>query len=226
MKRILLSGIVLAFAAAAPANAADLPRAAPPVVKAPVVAPPSVYDWSGFYLGINGGYGWGISSFDGLAGTLGNFNTTGWVAGGTAGYNLQYGRVVFGAEADADWSNINGSAACAGGFAGCQVKNDWLGTARGRLGFAFDRFLPFVTGGLAVGDIKANVPGFGSATTTNAGWTAGGGLEVALGTNWTAKAEYLRVDLGSLNCGTACTGTTSNVDFTTNLVRGGLNYKF
>jgi outer membrane immunogenic protein len=106
------------------------------------------------------------------------------------------------------------------------VKNDWLGTARGRVGFAFDRFLPFVTGGLAVGDINANVPGFGSATTTNAGWTVGGGLEMALGKNWTAKAEYLHVDLGSLNCGTACTGTPSNVDFTTNLVRGGVNFKF
>jgi outer membrane immunogenic protein len=226
MKRILLGGIVLALAGAGPANAADLPRSAPPVVKAPVVAPPSVYDWTGFYLGVNGGYGWGTSSFDGLTGTLGNFNTTGWVAGGTAGYNLQYGHVVFGAEGDIDWSNINGSASCIGGFASCQVKNDWLGTARGRFGFAFDRFLPFVTGGLAVGDINANVPGVGSATTTNAGWTAGGGLEMALGQNWTAKAEYLHVDLGSLNCGTACTGTTSNVDFTTNLVRGGVNYKF
>ena len=226
MRRILLSGIALAIAAAAPALAADLPRAAPPVVKAPVVALPSVYDWTGFYLGINGGYGWGQSSFDGLTVTLGNFNTAGWVAGSTAGYNLQYGHVVFGVEGDADWSNINGSAGCVGGFATCQVKNDWLGTARGRFGVAFDRFLPFITGGLAVGDIKANVPGFGSASTTNAGWTAGGGLEVALGHNWTAKAEYLRIDLGSLNCGTACTGTPSNVDFTTNLVRGGLNFKF
>ena len=226
MKRILLGGIVLALAAAAPAHAADLPRPAPPVVKAPVVAPPSVYDWTGFYLGVNGGYGWGQSSFDGLSGTAGNFNTTGWVAGGTAGYNLQYGHVVFGLEGDADWSNINGSAPCVGGVATCQVKNDWLGTARGRFGFAFDRFLPFVTGGLAVGDINANVPGFGSATSTNAGWTAGGGLEVALGRNWTAKAEYLHVDLGTLNCGTACTGTMSNVDFTTNLVRGGVNFKF
>ena len=196
MKRILLGGIVLALAASA--HAADLPRSVPPVVKAPVLAPPSVYDWSGFYLGINGGYGWGQSSFDGATGTFGNFNTAGWVAGGTAGYNLQYGHAVFGVEGGIDWSNINGSASCVGGFASCQVKNDWLGTARGRFGFAFDRFLPFVTGG----------------------------LEVALGKNWTAKAEYLHVDLGSLNCGTACTGTPSNVDFTTNLVRGGVNFKF
>lgn len=226
MKRILLGGVALAFAAAAPATAADLPRAAPPVVKAPVMVPPTVYDWTGFYLGINGGGGWGRSSFDGATGTLDHFDTKGWVAGATAGYNLQYGHAVFGLEGDIDWSNINGSATCVGGLATCQVQNNWLGTARGRLGYAFDRFLPFVTGGLAVGDVNANVPGFGSASTTNAGWTAGGGLEVALGQNWTAKAEYLHVDLGSLNCGSACTGTPSNVDFSTNLVRGGLNFKF
>jgi opacity protein-like surface antigen len=65
-----------------------------------------------------------------------------------------------------------------------------------------------------------------TASTTNAGWTAGGGLEMALGKNWTAKVEYLRVDLGSLNCGTVCTGSPSNVDFTTSLVRGGVNFKF
>jgi outer membrane immunogenic protein len=225
MKRILLGGVGLALAAAASANAADLPPA-PPVVKAPALVPLTAYDWTGFYIGINGGGAWGRSSFDGLTGTLGNFNTSGWVAGGTAGYNLQYGHAVFGLEGDIDWSNVSGSAPCVGGFATCQVKNDWLGTARGRFGFAFDRFLPFVTGGLAVGNINANVPGIGSATSTNAGWTVGGGLEVALGRNWTAKAEYLYVDLGSFNCGTTCTGTTSNVDLTTSLVRGGLNFKF
>jgi outer membrane immunogenic protein len=226
MKGILRTGVALAFAAATPATAADLPRAAPPVVKAPVVAPLTAYDWTGFYVGINGGFGWGRSNFDGITGTLDHFDTSGWLAGATAGYNLQYGHAVFGVEGDIDWTNINGSATCAGGLATCQIQNNWLGTARGRFGFAFDRFLPFVTGGLAVGDINANAPGFGSASTTNAGWTAGGGLEVALGQNWTAKAEYLHVDLGSLNCGSACTGTPSNVDFTTNLVRGGLNFKF
>jgi outer membrane immunogenic protein len=225
MRRILLGAVALVLTAAASASAADLPRAAP-LVKAPVVAPLTAYDWSGFYLGINGGFGWGQSSFDGVAGTLGKFDTSGWVAGGTAGYNLQYGHAVFGLEGDIDWSNISGSASCVGGLATCQVNNDWLSTARGRFGYAFDRFLPFVTGGLAVGNVNANVPGFGSASATNAGWTAGGGLEMALGRNWTAKAEYLHVDLGNLNCGTACTGTPSNVDFTTNLVRGGLNFKF
>jgi len=225
MKRMLLAG-ALALASALAANAADIPRAPAPVVKAPVVAPLTVYDWTGFYIGINGGGGWGRSSFDGLTGTGGSFNTSGWLAGGTAGYNLQYGHAVFGVEGDIDWTNINGSAPCVGGAATCQTTADWLGTARGRLGYAFDRFLPFVTGGLAVGNVNANVPGFGSASNTNVGWTVGGGLEYALGRNWSAKAEYLHVDLGSVNCGTACTGTASNADFTSNLVRGGLNFKF
>ncbi len=224
MKRILLAGALTL--AAASANAADIPRPPPPVVKAPVVAPLTAYDWTGFYIGINGGGAWGRSNFDGPTGTLGNFNTSGWLAGGTAGYNLQYGHAVFGVEGDIDWTNIKGSAPCVGGITTCQVTSDWLGTARGRLGYAFDRFLPFVTGGLAVGNVNANVPGFASASNTNAGWTAGGGLEYALGRNWTAKAEYLHVDLGSFNCGTACTGTPSNVEFTTNLVRGGVNLKF
>jgi outer membrane immunogenic protein len=225
MKRILLStAAMLAVAATTPAGAADLPRVQP-VVKAPVFVPPTAYNWTGFYIGINGGGAWGRSSFDGALGTLGNFNTSGGLVGGTVGYNLQYGQAVFGLEGDLDWTNIRGSAACFGGLAACQTRNDWLGTARGRLGYAFDRFLPYVTGGLAVGDLKANVPGIGSASDTKAGWTVGGGLEVALGGNWTAKAEYLYVDLGSLNCA-ACTGTPTNVDFTTSIVRGGLNYKF
>src|SRR5262249_27313089 len=223
MNRMLCAG-ALALAAAS-ATAADIPPA-PPIVKAPVVAPLTAYDWTGFYIGINGGGAWGQSSFDGPTGTGGNFNTSGWVAGGTAGYNLQYGRGVFGLEGDVDWSNISGSAPCVGGAATCQMTNDWLATARGRAGFAFDRFLPFVTGGLAVGNINANVPGVGSASNTNTGWTVGGGLEYALSRNITAKAEYLHVDLGSFNCGAACTGTPSNVDLTTNLVRGGVNLKF
>lgn len=221
MKKLLLGAAMLAALVVEPAVAGDW-LAAPPAFS----RGPEVYDWTGLYIGINGGGAWGRSSFDGVSGTGGNFNTSGWLAGGTVSYNFQYGHAVFGLEGDVDWTNINGSATCVGGVATCQVQNDWLGTARGRFGFAFDRFLPYVTGGLAVGNLNANVPGFGAASATNAGWTVGGGFEVALGRNWTAKAEYLYVDLGNLNCGAACTGTTSNVDFTTSVVRGGLNFKF
>ena len=84
---------------------------------------------------------------------------------------------------------------------GCQTKNNWLGTVRGRVGYAWDRVMPYVTGGLAVGDIEANQAGFAGVHDTNVGWTAGGGVEAALAGNWTAKLEYLHVDLGHINCG-------------------------
>ena len=92
---------------------------------------------------------------------------------------------------------------------------------------ALDRFLPYLTGGLAVGDIKANVPGIGSQTNTQAGWTVGGGVEMALVGNLSAKVEYLHVDLGNLSCGLACGfATGANVKFNEEVVRGGLNFRF
>jgi outer membrane immunogenic protein len=196
------------------------PRYQQPYVKAPLYNP--VYSWSGFYLGINGGGGWGNSAWD----RTGGFDVSGGLIGGTIGYNWQYGQFVLGLEGDADWSGIKGTTtnAC---VAGCTTNNDWLGTARGRLGYAFDRFLPYVTGGLAVGDIRASTPGFAGATQTNAGWTVGAGLEFAIAGNWTAKAEYLHVDLGNFNCGLSCGLTaTDNVSYRADIFRGGLNYRF
>ena len=97
--------------------------------------------------------------------STGSFNTSGGLVGGTLGYNWQMGQAVFGLEGDADWSDIRGSAVCGGGVTVCEMRNDWLGTFRGRLGYAFDRFLPYVTGGLAVGDIKTSIAGLGAQTT-------------------------------------------------------------
>jgi outer membrane immunogenic protein len=87
--------------------------------------------------------------------------------------------------------------------------------------------MPYVTGGLAVGDIRASVPGLPGSTNTNAGWTVGGGVEVALPGNWSAKAEYLHVDLGNANCGVNCGGTPNeNVSMRDNVFRAGVNYHF
>jgi outer membrane immunogenic protein len=133
-------------------------------------------------------------------------------------------QLVFGLEGDIDWSNIRGTSSAAVCAGTCETRNNWLGTARGRVGYAFDRFLPYLTGGLAVGDIKADLSGTGSTTTTKAGWTLGGGLEVAVAGPWTAKVEYLYVDLGKGRCDTCLGG--ADVNFTTNLVRGGVNYRF
>jgi outer membrane immunogenic protein len=219
MRRGLLACVGL-LALAASASAADLPRRYDPQRQIPAYMP--VYNWTGFYLGINGGGAWGDSSWT----STGGFDVDGWMIGGTAGYNWQAASWVFGLEGDVDWTNIKGTttAFCP---AGCQTRNSWLATVRGRLGFAFDRFLPFITGGLAVGEIRARQPGF-SANDTNAGWTVGGGVEFVIAGNWTAKAEYLYVDLGSFNCGLACGNATSpdRVKFTTHLVRGGVNVRF
>jgi outer membrane immunogenic protein len=101
------------------------------------------------------------------------------------------------------------------------------GSARGRVGFAFDRFLPYFTGGLALGDINANRPNFPGGSISNAGWTVGAGLEVGLVSNVSLKAEYLYVDLGNFNCGLNCGLVPGgNVSFTTNVFRGGANVRF
>jgi outer membrane immunogenic protein len=131
-----------------------------------------------------------------------------------------------GLEGDMDWSNVSGSTSAAG-CPGCSVQNNWLSTARGRVGYAFGHWLPYITGGLAVGDVQASAPGFSGMTNTQVGWAAGAGVEYALSNNWSAKVEYLHVDLGRFDCGGSCGAAgTDNVSFHDNLVRGGFNYRF
>ena len=196
MNKLLLASVGLLAFGVASASAVDISHQRAMPAKSPVyVAPP--YNWTGFYVGINGG---------------GAFNTTGGLVGGTLGYNYQVGQVVYGLEGDMDWSNIRD---------GGTVRNSWLGTVRGRLGYAIDRFMPYVTGGGAFGDIKTSVAGVGDARTTKAGWTLGGGIEAAITGPWTAKVEYLHVDLGR---GASVLGT--NARFDANIVRAGLNYRF
>ena len=227
MRRVAVSTTAAVLVAAAQAAlAADLPRQMP--VKAPIVAPVPYYNWTGFYLGINAGGAWGRSDFEFPGLPTGNFNTSGWLAGGTAGYNYQIGNFVVGVEGDINWANVRGSTTCLGGVFSCETRNDWLGTARGRVGWAIDRVMLYVTGGLAVGDIKANVPGIGGASATNAGWTAGGGVEFALVGNLTAKVEYLHVDLGSFDCGISCGvgASTLNVKFNEDTTPGRPHFCF
>jgi outer membrane immunogenic protein len=220
MKRLLLA-LVSVAALTGTAAAADLSRPAPvPYYKAPVVAP--AFSWTGFYIGLNGGGGFGRSAWD----RTGSFNTSGGLVGGTIGYNYQIGQTVVGIEGDIDWADINGTTnnACA---LGCKTSDSWLSTVRGRLGYAADRFMPYITGGAAFGDIKASTPGFAGANSDRAGWTLGAGLEFAVAQNWSVKAEYLYVDLGKFNCGASCgLAVTDNVSFTTNLIRAGVNYHF
>ena len=221
MRRVFLAsvGMLTLAALVGPGGAADLQRRYDPT-KAPVFAP--AYNWTGFYLGINGGGGWGHSDWT----TTPGFDVSGGLIGGTAGFNWQTGQWVFGVEGDVDWTNIKGNTVV-GCPLRCQTSNTWLATVRGRVGYAFDRFMPYVTGGVAFGDIRAATPGFPGLTNTNAGWTVGGGLEFAIYYNLTAKAEYLYVDLGNVNCGLSCgVVAPNNVSFRSNIFRAGLNYRF
>jgi outer membrane immunogenic protein len=219
MKRLVLAGVsaIAVVTMMGSANAADMPRRSAMPAKAPMYVS-QTYNWTGVYAGINGGYGWGRSNFSAPLST-GDFNTKGGQVGGTLGYNYQVGQAVFGLEGDLDWSDVHGSGTC--GALTCETKNTWLGTARGRIGYAFDRFMPYVTGGLAVGGIKNSATGLGESTTTKAGYALGGGIEAALTGPWTAKVEYLYADLGRSSAPTG-----SDASFKANLVRAGLNYRF
>jgi len=216
MNRVAVACVGL-LALAGSAASADLP---PYYQPGPAYNP--IYTWTGFYVGINGGGGWGNSQWDGLN----SFDVSGGLIGGTVGYNWQFGQALIGAEGDVDWSGIRDTTTvlCP---TGCETRNKWLATVRGRLGYAFDRFLPYFTGGLAVGDINANRPGLPGGSISNAGWTVGAGLEVGVVSNVSLKAEYLYVDLGNFNCGLNCGLLPGgNVSFTTNIFRGGANLRF
>jgi outer membrane immunogenic protein len=244
MKRMLIAG-ALALAATGQALSADLPPMAPPPPRAPVAyvpVAPAIYNWSGIYIGINGGYGFGKSSMTGgplptgAPGTIssGSYNVTGPLVGGTVGANYQFGQFVLGVEADGDWTQLKGtssSTGCGGPAFICETDNSFLATVRARAGFAWDRVLFYGTGGGAFGDITAKVPtatGVFSSTQRNFGWTAGAGIEFAITENLTAKAEYLYVDLGNNSCSPVCFAgvASTTTPLTLNVARAGLNFKF
>ena len=197
-------------------------------------------NWTGIYLGINGGFTFGGSNWTDsvIGGSSGNFGTSGFVFGGTVGANYQIGSLVFGVEADGDWADTSGfgtftaSALCTGA---CFTTSSWLSTVRGRAGYAFDRFLVYGTGGAAFGNVRANFSNDPVTSSIEAGWTVGAGVEVAFARNWSAKAEYLFVNLGNGSCTTNCAIADASgtpvipnvaVKFNESIVRGGINYRF
>jgi outer membrane immunogenic protein len=220
MKRFVVACVGLAGLWAGAAHAADLPPRYGPAPRAAFYNP--IYMWTGFYLGINGGGGWGRSQWDGVD----KFDISGGLLGGTIGYNWQWGQAVVGIEGDIGWSGIRGTTNTLCPL-GCETRNHWLATARGRVGYALDRFLPYLTAGLAFGDINATTPGFPGGTITTAGWTVGAGIEVGILPNVSIKGEYLYVDLSDFNCGFNCgLAANGNVSFYSNIFRGGLNVRF
>jgi outer membrane immunogenic protein len=223
----LIAAILLA-AAPLTVHAADLryeqlfkapPYKAPP----PYILPEPVFaTWSGFYVGVNGGYGFGKADWSNPVVSL---SPQGFVVGGTLGYNLQTGIWVWGLEGDVDYASVKDSAdGCSAGS--CETRANWMGTARMRVGYAgWNNVLPYITGGGAIGGLKAS-SALGSASKTQFGWTAGAGLEYAIMSHWSAKVEYLYTDLGSVDCNVCAAAGANTVDFTTNQVRAGLNYRF
>jgi outer membrane immunogenic protein len=225
MKKILLSSVAF-LGLTAGAFAADLPSRMAPM---PSFAAVPVFTWTGFYVGVNAGYGWNNNDYTVVtpAGTVlavSGQDDGGFVGGAQAGFNYQMGSFVVGVETDLQYADIGGRGMfTVGGFNYYTDDSDnYFGTVRARLGLAMDRALLFATGGFAYGDVGT----FGGS---NSGWTLGGGVEYAFTNNFTAKVEGLYVNLDQKDvrfdrAGVAYTSRGSDNDF--GVVRAGLNYKF
>lgn len=214
MKRFhaFMLGCVCLPALAVAASAADIPLKAPaPAYYAPY------FSWTGFYAGVNGGYGWSSSFAD---------NAKGGVYGGQLGYNWQINNFVLGIEGDFQGSTIKATQDVGGGVT-VEGKIPAFATVRGRVGYAFNRALIYGTGGWAYTDSKLKISGpGGSAEASNwsSGWTLGGGLEWAVWDRWSVKGEYLYVASGDTTVTIA--GASASGSYKYNVVRAGLNYRF
>lgn len=203
LKSIIRAGALAATIVAAPALAADFPRG-PAIAGAPF----STYNWNGAYVGLNLGYQWGSVTNTGA-------KPNGIAGGVQAGYNWQSGQFVFGVETDIQASGAEDT------FAPYKFSNPWFGTVRGRAGWAMNNILLYLTGGLAYGSGRVELGNLSEAY-TRIGWTIGGGIEVGLSPNWSAKAEYLYFDLQDRAYGL----TGLNHGFGSSLFRLGVNYRF
>jgi outer membrane immunogenic protein len=212
MKKSLSLAAVLLASSTLGALAADMPAR---VTKAPeaVVA---AYNWSGFYVGVNGGYGW--AKYTGtVVGFTGTDDLKGPLAGGQVGINWQTGNFVFGVEADAQWANVELD------IAGLSERVHWFGTVRGRFGIASNNWLFYATAGGAVVGFEFDLLGL-NAHDSRFGWTAGGGIEVGFAPNWSVKAEYLYVR--TANDTWTPFGVPLEDHVGMHVARAGINYRF
>jgi outer membrane immunogenic protein len=244
-----VSVAAVASGAASRAMAADLPVKAP-VYKAPAAV---AYSWTGCHLGAEGGGIWGSSTqtqddpiepaTNGLPLTNA-FNLSGVIVGGTVGCDYQFSNWVVGIENDMSWTNNKGSTNLIAPFAPAtsvlQTNETWLDTLRGRLVVVWDRWLVYGTGGAAFAQegifiCNPSAVTCGSASHNVTGWTAGAGVEYAFWNNWSAKLEYLYVDLGKTSFGEIPAPAVGggigfyigrDVRLTNQIFRAGINYKF
>lgn len=239
-KKVLLASCAVA-AMSFGAQAADLPSR---VVKpAPYMAAP-VFTWTGFYVGAQAGYAWGDSTggaylINGGPVGIGKLDPDGFFGGLHVGYNYQFSNVVIGVEIDGNYAGVNGSVDRLYDGAGvltpvgnyAKAEMDWNGSARLRLGYAFDRIMPFITGGVALANYKFTPTYLGTGTLSNSsthvGWTIGAGIDYAITNNFIAGVEYRYADYGKEKY--AIPGfpiNDSRIDLKTHDVRLRLSYKF
>jgi len=241
MKKFLLGSTagLIALGMSVPAMAADL--AARPYTKAPPAMVAAIYDWSGFYIGANGGYGnsrnsWSIPGF----GSEGAFDANGAVAGGQIGYRWQNGAMVFGLEAQYDWSDMSGSQVSLGfvttpGDAVEHAHVRSFGLFTGQLGYAWNNTLLYVKGGAAVTDnhfehrFTGTSTVIDSASDTRWGGAIGAGLEFGLAPNWSLGVEYDHLFMQNRSLTFTAFGAPSTLDNTSqnlDLVTARVNYRF
>ena len=220
MNRLFLTAFV-GIIAVSPVGAADYSNNYSPVM-----------DWTGFYAGVLVGYGVGQAVTD-TTGVSTTIPQNGAIAGATVGFNQQVDRLVFGVEADFDWSGQSGSATCVLSPANtCNGDADWVGSARGRVGYAVDRALFYGTAGAAFMRGNATItPPVGGLTNTFSdnylGWTVGVGAEFAMTDTLSLKAEYDYADYGSRTApaGTLA-GPATTINATSHFGKIGLNFHF
>jgi outer membrane immunogenic protein len=228
VKKILAATFLVISAGAA--SAADMPQpVAVPYQKAPVAIDPGV-NWTGFYLGAMGGYGWSDqvrATVGGATFTTSSTDLKGGFGGGTLGYNWQYGQAVFGFEADAAWSDMKVSQTALGVTLADKVQS--FGSVTGRVGFAASAALVYVKGGYAWMDNQISASALGltlSESHLHSGWTIGGGLEYMFVPNWSAKVEYMFADYSNATYLAAFAPGGIGLGLTVNTVKAGVNYHF
>jgi outer membrane immunogenic protein len=222
VKALLLAGATLtALGITTPAMSGVLDPA-------PAYGLPPAYDWIGFYIGLNGGASSGRASWESDPDlTSGTASHSSGLIGGTIGYNAQIlGPFVVGAEFDFNWRRSDFTIPATTCGPTCELQSNWFSTARLRFGYQIDRFLPYVTGGLSMGDFTAFSAGQPNGTNNSVSFsfTAGAGVEVALTGALTGKIEYLFVNHDSIACVVECNGPV-NMRVSENIIRVGLNYR-
>lgn len=217
MRNYLLGAVAAsAILAAGAAHAADAVEAPPaPPAAAPVEYAP-VAGWSGFYAGVFGGYSDG--TFDTA---LGDIDAKGWDGGVFTGYNMQSGNFVYGAEVDLGYSGVDGSANFGGTTVSAEQK--LFGSARARLGYAFDPFMVYGTGGIAATQVEA-ATATDTDKNTHIGYTVGAGAEALVTQNIFARTEYRYTDYKAKDY--TLDGTTVSSGFDEHSIRAGIGFKF